>query len=31
VTGVVAIMVRGVATVIGDEIRKQRESLNKSA
>jgi len=31
VTGIVAIIVRGVATVIGDEIRKRRESLNKSA
>ncbi len=28
VTGIVAIIVRGVATVIGDEIRKRRESLS---
>lgn len=27
VTGIVAIMVRGVATVIGDEIKEQGESL----
>ena len=29
-TGIVAIMIQGVAPVIGGEIRKQRESLNKS-